>query len=614
MASPPPNNSDPHPLLRVHDLSLTYNRVNVLHHVSLNVHTSAIHALVGEHGAGKSSLCSILTGLVKPTAGGIIFRHALYESLTPKLSRKIGIQAVPQHSVLFENLSIAENLFASNDAYASPVYKYKELVTRADEYLSRLGFAIDPTLKLRVLDPSDRILIDILRHIYLAPKLLILDESLDKLKTEALHRVLDLLIAMKGRGTSVLFVTHRIDDIYHIADSVTVLKDGEVFISDSVKNIDKINLIKFAYTEMTKPGRGEVTRQEFYQLLKYNEAILQNLPVNLLVLDNDVRIKLVNDQARTLFQLDKTAYYNLPLSQLLCPENAAVYSALTAALEHDGNDAFYNVRLTINGTETSNNIVVNPIYDETFRIGTILIIEDISEQENLREQMLFSEKLASTGLLAAGVAHEINNPLEIMHNYLEYLTHEIQDEQQRDILNSLTRQTDAIAQIVSNLVTFSDTPASGCDVFDVNTLLDHIVRLIMFSARHHQIQIHFDRSDAPLTLTANTTEIQQVLLNLFKNSFDAMPSGGEIFVATRRIADAPASVQLTFSDTGPGICDDQVNSIFLPFYSTKKGLSAQNLGLGLSVSYNIIKKYHGTIQARNIEGGGCEFVITLPCE
>jgi PAS domain S-box-containing protein len=614
MAWPPRNKPDDAPLLRLHDVSLTYDRVTVLKQITLVARAGEIHALVGEHGAGKSSLCAILTGQAKPTRGNIVFRHTLYETLTPTMARKIGIRSVPQQSVLFENLSIAENLFVSKEAYGSPIYDYKALVQRADAYLARLGFAIDPTLKLRVLDPSDRTLIDILRHLYLNPAFLILDESLDKLKTEALHKVLELLIDLKRRGAAVLFVTHRIDDIYHIADIVTVLKDGRVFVSDAVKNIDKLNLIKFAYTEMTKPGRGEATRQEFYQLLKYNEAILQNLPVNLLVVDNDGCIKLVNDRAKTLFRLEDAAYYNLPLAHLLCPDNAALHAILAAALKHEDDAAFYNVRLALNGAETRNNIVVNPIYDETFRIGTILIIEDISEQERLREQMLFSEKLASTGLLAAGVAHEINNPLEIMHNYLEYLTHDVQNEQHREILETLNRQTEAIAHIVSNLVTFSDTPTSGRELFDLNALIDQVLGLIIFNARHRHIRIHFDRSPEIARLDANKTEIQQVLLNLCKNSFDAMPAGGEIFVATRCVADnhdAPR-IRLTFADTGPGICDQHVNNIFLPFYSSKKGAAEHNLGLGLSVSYTIIKNYNGAITVRNRAEAGCEFVITLP--
>jgi PAS domain S-box-containing protein len=612
MASSQPNNLDDTPTLRLHNLSLSYGRVNVLKQIRLALHKGEIHALIGEHGAGKSSLCSVLAGLLKPTTGKIIFQHTLYDIFTPKIARKLGIELVPQHSVLFENLSIAENLFVSKEAYASPVYNHKELVERAEAYLSRLGFGVEPTLKLHVLDPSDRILIDILRHIYLKPTLLILDESLDKLKTEALHKVLDLLTAMKQQGTSILFVTHRIDDIYQIADEVTVMKDGEIFISDSVKNIDKINLIKFAYTEMTKPGHGEVTRQEFYQLLKYNEAILQNLPVNLLAVDNDMRIKLVNDQAKMLFQLEDTTYFNLPLGQLFGPENNEVYNLLKTALDRQQSETFYNIRLSTNHEETHNNIIVNPVYDETFRIGTIIIIEDISEQEQLREQVVFSEKLASTGLLAAGVAHEINNPLEIMHNYLEFLKHDVHDEQHREILETLNNQTEAIAQIVSNLVIFSDTPTSGRERFDLNLLIENILRLIKFNAQHQQIHIHFDHSQEVLSVHANKTEIQQVLLNLFKNSFDAILGGGQIFVQTSRFHENGSQfIRMTFSDTGPGICDENLNNIFLPFYSTKKGAD-NNLGLGLSVTYSIIKKYNGTITVQNFEDTGCQFVITLP--
>ena len=143
-------------------------------------------------------------------------------------------------------------------------------------------------------------------------------------------------------------------------------------------------------------------------------------------------------------------------------------------------------------------------------------------------------------------------------------------------------------------------------------MIEEIIALIKYSAEHQHITISFKKDLEVLTLNANKTEIQQVILNLFKNSFDAMPAGGEIFVQTSRFQENDVHfVRMIFHDTGPGICDENLNNIFLPFYSTKKD-SEHNLGLGLSVSYSIIKKYNGTIMVQNIDGAGCQFVITLP--
>jgi len=210
------------------------------------------------------------------------------------------------------------------------------------------------------------------------------------------------------------------------------------------------------------------------------------------------------------------------------------------------------------------------------------------------------------------VAHEINNPLEIMHNYLEYLKYEIQTPKLLEIIEILRHQTEAIAQIVSNLMIFSDQANANLETFDLNTLIERIIALIRHNARHKQITIHVTSAAPALALHANKTEIQQVLLNLLKNSFEAMPSGGEIFIATALVEEQGANfVQMTFRDTGTGIGDDNPNNIFLPFYSTKQG-QANNLGLGLSVSYGIIKKYNGTITVENIEHAGCQFTIRFP--
>ncbi len=593
-----------------------YGRVRVLKDVNLTFHRGEIHALVGEHGAGKSSLCALLSGLLRPASGQIVIKKNPYHFLTFPSARRNGIELVDQQNFLFENLSVAENLFVSRDSHPSPVYNRNKLFQKAGEYIAQSGFQLDPEIKVKALDLSDRSLVNILKHVYLQPKFLILDETLDNLNTETLHKVVNILTDMKKLNASILFVTHKIDEVYQIADTVTILKEGEVFMSDSVKNIDKINLIKFAYTEMTKVGQIGVTREEFYQILKYNEAILQNLPVNLLVIDTDFKIKLINERAKSFFHLEHRIYYNLPLEDLFLPHNSDAYNLIHGTLQKEQDRTFYNVTLRTNDALKRNNIVINPIYDESFLIGTIVIIEDISEQEELREQMIFSEKLASTGLLAAGVAHEINNPLEIMHNYIEFLKYEISDRKQLEILKILQNQTATISHIVSNLIIFSDDYTDQIETCDLNILLEQAIKLIQPNARHKQIRIHFEKETEVLSLHANTTEIQQVLLNLFKNSFEVMPSGGDVFITTALVQENGVNTaRMTFRDTGPGICDDHPMNIFQPFYSpfySSKTGAESHLGLGLSVSYGIITKYQGTITVENIKGSGCQFVIQLP--
>ena len=612
MASPTENNSTKPPFITLKGLFHNYGRVEVLKDVHLEFHRGEIHALVGEHGAGKSSLCAMLAGLLRPGSGQILIERMPYQFLTIPIAAKNGIEMVEQQNFLFENLSVAENLFVSRGSHPSQVYNRNTLLQKAEDYMTQLDFDLDPEIKVKILDLSDRSLVNLLKHIYLNPKFLILDETLDNLNTETLHKIVPILTAMKEQGAAILFVTHKIDEVYQIADTVTILRAGEVFMSDSVKNIDKINLIKFAYTEMTKAGQLGVTREEFYQILKYNEAILQNLPVNLLVIDTDLRIKLINERAKSFFRLEHRVYYNLPLEELFLPANSNAYRLIHDALQQKQDQTFYNVTLHTDEARRRNNIVINPIYDESFLIGTILIIEDISEQEELREQMVFSEKLASTGLLAAGVAHEINNPLEIMHNYIEFLKYEDSEQKKLEVLEILQNQTEAISHIISNLIIFSDDYTDQSETCDLNTLLDRAIKLIQPNARHKQIRIYFEKETEVLSLHANTTEIQQVLLNLFKNSFEVMPSGGDIFISTSLVrAHDTNIVRMTFRDTGPGICDENPMNIFQPFYSSKKG-QENNLGLGLSVSYGIITKYQGTIAVENLNDIGCQFVIQLP--
>ena len=239
-------------------------------------------------------------------------------------------------------------------------------------------------------------------------------------------------------------------------------------------------------------------------------------------------------------------------------------------------------------------------------------INNIVDAFKLQEQLILSEKLASVGLLAAGVAHEINNPLEIIYNYLRFIKHKFPDPELRRAIDNIYEEISAITGIVSNLHTFSDNKKLLREEIELNELIRNMLTLIKHSAKAQQITIRFTPHHDTLSIQANKNEIKQVILNLLKNSFEAMPAGGTIQIETTQTTEnGQTFVQITFQDTGAGIPEAHLNDIFLPFYSTKRG-EEENFGLGLSVSYGIITKYNGTIAVKNSSPTGCQFIIKLP--
>lgn len=600
-------------LLGLRNINFYYETLRVLKDINLTIQDSEVHAIVGEHGAGKTSLCMIISGFLKPHSGSIMFNNRLLDSWSQRRAKNWGIEFVSQQNPLVENFTVAENIFLDSRGTSTyPFVSRKNNLEQAELFCRKYDFPVNPDAFIKNLKLSDRVLVDILKHLYKRPKLLILDEALQKLTAPNLNRMIQILKELKREGMSIIFVTHRIDDIYTFADKVSIIKNGEILITDSVTNIDKINLIKLAYTQISNTSTVENANREFYNLLKYNEAVLKNLPVNLIVVDRDGDIKLINEYARQYFNIDESDYLNIPVKKLFAKNNRDAFLLIKKGLANQNGDSFYNIPVNRSGAESITNIKIHPIYDETFRIGDYIIIEDVTEREKLREQVIVSEKLASIGLLSAGVAHEINNPLEIIYNYIRYLKFNSSNPEFAQTVTNLEEEIQSISQIVSNLISFSDSSTNQIENVNLNDLITGIISLVRHNAKYKSIDICFQEKGDPIYLRINKTEIKQVILNLMKNSFEAMPEGGKLTIkVAAKTVDKSSYVEMMFRDTGCGIKKRNIHDVFLPFYSTKKEKFG-NLGLGLSVSYGIVKKYTGTITVRNLNGSGCEFVIRIP--
>ncbi len=597
-------------LLRLRHIMLDYGQVKALRDINLSVHKGEVHAIVGEHGAGKSSLGMIISGLLRPKGGEILYKDREYDYFGIKTALRSGIRMVYQQNLLNEYFTVAENIFYTDRKVNRFSFKnHQRMVTHTQKLLAQYGFEIDASARLKSLSLSDRTVVDILKNLHTMPDLLILDESLEKLSNTALNKITQLLRDCKKKGMTILFITHRIDDIYNFADRVSIIKNGEVLITDEVKNIDKITLIRMTYTQIAKDDQYEKVNKEFYHFLKYNEAILQHMPINLIVVDSEYNIKMVNEYCKKYFNLADKAYVNLPLSNLFAAPNENVYRLIQDSLTGK-QGSLYQVQIELKNRVSVNNLLTYPIQDGDFVIGHVIIINDVTDFSMLQKQLFLSEKLASVGLLAAGVAHEINNPLEIIYNHLSYIKYNFNNQDLLRVVTNLQNEVSSISNIVSNLVSFS--PNSQISVENINDIIHDILNLIKYNANYKHIRIDFETTSEEILISANKNEIRQVILNLLKNSFEAMPDGGLITISTRRDETGKQpTAEVVFRDTGPGIGEENMSNIFMPFFSTKKG-DKNNLGLGLSISYAIIERYGGEIRAANLPDRGCQFTIRIP--
>ena len=243
-------------------------------------------------------------------------------------------------------------------------------------------------------------------------------------------------------------------------------------------------------------------------------------------------------------------------------------------------------------------------------VGMLLLIEDITDHVRLQEQLQISEKMASIGLLAAGVAHEVNTPLTGISSFTQMLLDGADPSDPKTVLlEKIERQTFRAAKIVNGLLNLSRPGTSSNERIDVdlNAVITDVFSLLEHQFSVGSIKVRRELSPSPATVLGIEHQLQQVFLNLFLNARDAMPRGGWLSVATRVDADR---VIVEIADTGSGIPSEQIARIYDPFFTTKS--IGRGTGLGLSITYGIVREHDGTIDCESAVGQGTRFTLALP--
>ena len=228
----------------------------------------------------------------------------------------------------------------------------------------------------------------------------------------------------------------------------------------------------------------------------------------------------------------------------------------------------YKFRLgTTAGDTRVANIAIAPLVTKDFSvIGRLIIVDDITERIELESQLSQAEKLSSIGLLAAGVAHEVNTPLAVISSYAQMLAKQVHgDEKQSGLLDKITRQTFRASEIVNSLLNFSRTSSTEFSNVDLNRVIQDTLTLLDHQFKTARIKVQPDLQPELPPIYGNTGKLQQVFLNLFLNAKDAMPAGGTLTISTSN----GHHVQVKVSDTGTGIAQEHIHRIYDPFFTTK---------------------------------------------
>ena len=355
-------------------------------------------------------------------------------------------------------------------------------------------------------------------------------------------------------------------------------------------------------------GRETVRAMEMQRLKDYSENIIESLTVGVSVIDEAGLVIGWNRVLEDQIGVRKEAALGRRLQDVLGP---APYSALFP--EEGQTDFRLLSEITLEtsaGGKKIFDIARTPLLDNALRAyGTIIVFEDITDKIRLQQQLLTSEKLASIGLLSAGVAHEINTPLTGISSYIQMLQKRLTDTHYAQILGKVEAQTDRVARIIKNLLAFARSPSEASfQRVDLKQSLEEILSLIDYKLKTMNIRLHLDLAAVP-PITAQGERLQQVFINIILNALDAMPDGGDLRIS---LAHDGETEIVRISDTGTGIKPEHRSRIFDPFFTTK-GVG-KGTGLGLSISYAIVKEHDGRIDVQSEVGRGSTFAITLPID
>ncbi len=429
-------------------------------------------------------------------------------------------------------------------------------------------------------------------------------------------------VACKSRGKIIAFF------------GVSRTTEGDFLSSDDIELLVTLsNYVAIAIENSRLYSSLQNKADEYERLKEFSENIVESINVGILAADLEDRVESWNTQIEKLTGITREEAVGHRLSELfpqeLCqkfdevrghegihnvykmalrPRIAA--SSITPADEpRNGYGGLELTKAAPQARESIVNLAIAPLVSKELKqIGRLVIFDDVTDRDELERRLVQADKLSSIGLLAAGVAHEVNTPLAVISTYAQMLAKQVSgDDQKSKLLEKIAKQTFRASEIVNSLLNFSRTSPTDFIEVDLNRVIRETATLIEHQFQKASVTTRLNLTDELVAVRGNAGKLQQVFLNLLINARDAMPGGGALTVRTWAES---GFAHVEIADTGQGIPPEHLARIYDPFFTTKG--SKKGTGLGLSITYGIVQEHNGIIEVDSAVGHGTRFRLEFP--
>lgn len=389
----------------------------------------------------------------------------------------------------------------------------------------------------------------------------------------------------------IVAMGRKTDDSYLTVEDLELMSSISAPLALSVENA-------FLYSRL------ETQLTELNLLKEFNENIIENINLGIMVVSRLNQVQTWNYFMEDRLQIKRQKALHKKAAQVLGNE---LWSKIKTS--QPGTHTLRNVKVSAQDVDSIYDIYISPLKNESGNIsGRIVVFEDVTEKINIQNQLITAEKMASVGMLAASIAHEINTPLTGISSYCQFLLDSPNDAENRELVTKMHDQVLRANKIIRTLLDFSRQKGQQPLPINLNKVIDESLALVEHKLKRKNI-VFKKEVDFQKSFHGFSTRLQQLFINLFINAIDAINGEGQISIQGEETSE---QITIRFKDNGRGIREKLLEKIFDPFFTTKE--IGKGTGLGLSIVYSIVKEHYGNIEVHSKVDLGTTFIITFPVQ